>query len=351
MINLNINKDDQNANDYLYCWDHFDSKPNKTVIHATYLTLPFLEKLDKYKNWVNKQTEIIPDEEDKIINERHLLKISDDIFISYLIIDKLIETSIVSEVVIYSKSDKNQEEVDKLIENLDECIGDFYNDEIDGETNKLNTIYISGNGLDIEPINMNLDLENIDSYYNSKTLKDINKSIKSIKKSERGILILNGERGTGKTSIVKHISNSIDRTVIFIPNNLIEQTINNPDFRRFLKRYSKPILVLDDCEMIFNDMFNKSNMVTNNLMQIVDGLIYKDVTVITIFNVDNEDEIDRTLTEANNLIDIIKFNYLEKDEANELTSIIKSNKKYKNDVKMVDVIKRKKSEEKSGIGF
>ena len=127
--------------------------------------------------------------EDKIINERYLLKINDDIFISYLIIDKLIETSIVSEVVIYSKSDKNQEEVDKLIENLDEYIGDFYNDEIGGETNKLNTIYISGNGLDIEPINMNLDLENIDSYYNSKTLKDINKSIKSIKKSERGILI------------------------------------------------------------------------------------------------------------------------------------------------------------------
>ena len=350
MINLNINKDDQNTNDYLYCWDHFGCKPNKTVIHTTYLTSPFLEKISKYQNWVNNQTEIIPDEEDKIINERNLVKINDDIFISYLIIDKLIETSIVSEVVIYSKSHENLEEVDKLIEDLDECIGDFYNDEI-GESNKLNTIYINGNGLDIEPINIELDLENIDSYYNTKTMKDINKSIKSIKKSERGILILNGERGTGKTSIVKYISNSIDRTVIFIPNNLIDQTINNPDFRSFLRRYNRPILVLDDCEMIFNDIFNKSNMVTNNLMQIIDGLIYKDVTVITIFNVDNEDEIDRTLTEANNLIDVIKFNYLEKDQANELTSIIKSNKKYKNDVKLIDVIKKKKSEEKSGIGF
>jgi hypothetical protein len=350
-FNININKDDQNTNYYLYCWDLFGSIPYKTIIHTTYLTDPFLKKISKYDSWENKLSEIIPDEEDTIINERVLLKINETVFISYLIIDKLIETSIVSEVVIYSKSKDDDNIVNSIISDLDTCIGDFYDEESTNESNRLNTITIGSNGLEIEPINLNLDSENIDSYYNRLTMKSINKSIKSMKKLERGLLILSGERGTGKTSIIKYLSESIDRTFIFISNNFIDQTINNPDFRRFLRRYSKPVLILDDCEMLFNDMFNKSNMVTNNLMQIIDGPVYKDVTVVTIFNVNDENEIDRTLIDSNNLIDIVEFNFLDKDESNELSLHIKSNKKYKSDVKLIDVLKKKKLEEKTPIGF
>jgi putative ribosome biogenesis GTPase RsgA len=51
-----------------------------------------------------------------------------------------------------------------------------------------------------------------------------------IKKSEKGLSVLWGERGTGKTSIINYLADKLDRIVIFIPNNLIEHTINNPDF-------------------------------------------------------------------------------------------------------------------------
>jgi hypothetical protein len=359
MLNLNINKDDQNLNNYLYCWDQFKSKPNKTVIHSTYSTKLFQDKIEKYNGyWKNTFTEIIPDEDDSIINENILLKITEDIFISYFIIDKLLDTSIVSELTIYYKYDVKSEKVNDIIidkvndiiSDFNDCLVDFIDDEL--ESSKLNTISIGQNGLDIEPItHIDLDTDNIELYYNNKTFKEVNKAIKKIKKSDRGLLILNGERGTGKTSIVKHISDLLDRIVIFIPNNLIDQTINNPDFRKFIKRYTKPVLVLDDCEMIFNEYFNKSNMITNNLLQITDGLMYNDVTIITIFNTEDRLEMDHTLMESNNLIDIIDFNYLEKDEANELSSIIKSSKKYKLETKLIDVIKKKTVDSKKQIGF
>ena len=360
MLNLNINKDDQNLNNYLYCWDYFTTKPNKTVVHSTYSTKLFQDKIEKYTEfWKNTFTEIIPDEDDSIINENILLKVTEDIFISYFIIDKLLDTSIVSELTIYYKYDVKSEKVNiiisdkvnEIINDFDDCLVDFLDDELESSS-KLNTISIGQNGLDIEPItHIDLDTDNIELYYNNKTFKEVNKAIKKIKKSDRGLLILNGERGTGKTSIIKHISDSLDRIVIFIPNNLIDQTINNPDFRKFIKRYTKPVLVLDDCEMIFNEYFNKSNTITNNLLQIVDGLIYNDVTIITIFNTEDRLEMDHTLMESNNLIDIIDFDYLEKDEANELSSFIKSSKKYKFETRLIDVMKKKNVDSKKQIGF
>lgn len=363
MLNLNINKDEQNLNNYLYCWDQFNSKPNKTVVHSTYSTKLFQEKIEKYNSlWKNKFTEIIPDKDDSIINENILLKITDDIFMSYFIIDKVLDTSIVSELTIYYKYDyclsskikSNSEEVNNIIIDFKDCVADFIDDEsefIDTKSN-LNSISIGQNGLQLEPItNLDLDVDNIELYYNNKTFKEISKSIKKIKKSDRGLLILNGERGTGKTSLIKHISDSLDRVVILIPNNLIEQTINSADFSKFIRKYTQPILVLDDCEIIFSEYFNKSNIATNNLLQIVDGLIHNDVTIITIFNVEDILEIDHTLTESNNLINIIDFNYLEIDEANELTSIIKSQKKYKSETKLIDVLKKKAVDSKKQIGF
>jgi hypothetical protein len=54
---------------------------------------------------------------------------------------------------------------------------------------------------------------------------------------------------------------------------MLELTLNSPEFRTFLKKYPKPIVILDDCEMIFNELFSKSNIYVNNILQMVDGLL------------------------------------------------------------------------------
>jgi hypothetical protein len=174
---------------------------------------------------------------------------------------------------------------------------------------------------------------------------------KKIKKNDRGLCVLHGNRGTGKTAAINYIANNIDRIIIFVPNNLIDQTINNPDFRKLLKKYHKPIVILDDCEMIFNEYFAKSNTIVNNLLQLVDGFLSENITFVTIFNVDDELEIDHTLLECNNLIDVFYFSSLSVEESEELSSHLGYNKKFKQETNLVDVVKKKKSDIKSTIGF
>jgi hypothetical protein len=134
---------------------------------------------------------------------------------------------------------------------------------------------------------------------------------------------------------------------------MIEHTINNPEFRKFLKRYNKPVIVIDDCEMLFHEYFTKSNMFVNNLLQMVDGFLSDsmEVNIIAIFNVENEDEIDHSLLESNNLIRVIEFDYLSTDEAKELSEYLGNNKQYKNKTAVLDIIRNKKPKESKEFGF
>ena len=105
----------------------------------------------------------------------------------------------------------------KIIEELNECLVDFCEDE----TNKLNTITIGLNGLEIEPVDpSDIDIDNFDMFYSKKTSKEIDKLVKDIKKSTKGLSILHGERGTGKTSVINYLASKLDRIVIFIPNSI-----------------------------------------------------------------------------------------------------------------------------------
>lgn len=352
-LSLNINKDDSAINDFMYVWDYFKSRPNKITIHKTYISSQFEEILKEYRMSFNKFSEIIPTEDESIVNDKILMNLSTNgitIFISYVVVDRNYDTSTISDITFFYKESEHEELVEKIITKLDECYIEFCDEEV----NNLNTInFSSSNGLDLESVDTSVDLEIFDSYYSSSSIKKLNKLIKKVKKSENGLAILYGERGTGKTSAISHIAHKLDRIVIFIPNNMIEHTINNPDFRKFLKRYSKPIIVLDDCEMIFNDYLTKSNMVVNNLLQLSDGFLKEtiDVTFITIFNVDDDMEIDRNLIESNNLIDIVDFEYLSIEESNELSNQLGEKTKYKNKTKLIDIIKKNNSSNNKKIGF
>jgi AAA+ ATPase superfamily predicted ATPase len=349
-LSININKDDSNLNDFLYCWDIFGSRPNKIVIHNTYSTKPFNKIVSEHSIDKNVFTEIIPNDEDFTINDKIISNLGDDVYLSYIVIDRNQDNSIVSDIVFFYKSQESSKKVQSIIEELNDCLVDFCEEE----TNNLNTISLSAqSGLEIEPIELDDDFENFDHYYSSDTNKSVEKLIKKIKKSNKGLSVLYGERGTGKTSVINYIAGKLDRIVIFIPNNLIEHTINNPDFRKFIKKFHKPVIVLDDCEITLSDFYNRTNLTTSNILQMVDGFLSDtmEVNVICIFNTDEEDDIDEALLECNSLIDVIEFEYLSGEEAEELSKVVGSSKKYKNKTRLIDIIKKKSGGDQKKIGF
>lgn len=349
-LNLNVNKDDAELNDFLYCWEQFESRPNKIVIHNTYLTNQFNDVLDQYVIERNFFTEVLPAEEVFVINDKMFVEISEDAYCSYIVVDRKHENSIINEITFFYRTEENFSIIQDIIEKLNSCAVNFEEDD----SNKLNTIALSQNGLEVEPIDVSdFDVDNFPLYYSKQTGKDVNKLIKEIKKSNKGLSILYGERGTGKTSVINYLATKLDRIVIFIPNNMIEHTINNPEFRKFLKRYSKPVIVLDDCEMMFHEYFTKSNMFANNLLQMVDGFLSDsmEVNIVAMFNVENEDEIDHSLLESNNLIRVIEFEQLSIEESNELSDYLGNKRQYKNKTSVLDIIKNKKPREKKDFGF
>ncbi len=350
-LNLNINKDDSEINDFLFCWNEFGTRPNKILIHNTYTTSLFNNMLSEYIIEKNYFTEVLPADESFIINDKMFVKISENIYCSYVVFDRNQEDSMVSDLYFFYKSIDDFEQIQEIIEKSNSCILNF----CENDSNKLNTLSISSqNVLEIEPVDTaNTDLDNFGLYYNKKTFKEINKLVKEIKNSNKGLSILYGERGLGKTSIINYIASKLDRIVIFISNNMIENTINNSEFRKFLKKYYKPILIIDDCEMLYSDMFSKSNAFSNNLLQMVDGFLSDnlEVNVITIFNVESEDEIDESLLECNNLLKSIEFQLLSEEESTELSDFIGQNKTYKNKMRVLDIIKNKKPKDTTHIGF
>jgi hypothetical protein len=347
-VNLNIDKDDYHLNDYLVCWEKFRHRPNKILIHNTYSGKLFDEVITKYIIEKNVFTEVIPDTEELIINDKLFIKLDEGCYISYIVADRLSESSFIDSVTFYYAN--GYEKVQDFIDELNDCVLDYEDDD----SNKLNTIGISLNGLEIEPISLhNIDLDNVDNYYNTETFRRVEKAVKQIKKSDKGLTVFYGERGSGKTSIINYISSKLDRIVIFIPNNMIDHTINNPEFRKFIKKYDKPVLVLDDCEIAFTENYGRSNMFTSNLLQMVDGFLSDSINcnIVTIFNIDDEEEIDPSLLECNNLIDVIEFEMLTDEESNLLAKHIQSNKKYKNKTKLIDIIKKRSNKKGFEIGF
>lgn len=346
---LNISNDD-NTNDYLYCWDIFSDRPNKITIYSSFSKKEFIDIISEYTLYKKSTIELIPAEDFDIVNDKSLVKINSNIYISYHILDKESENSFIHEVVFFYKNQEDIIKVNEITKKLNNC-----NIELDenDDVYKLNTVFISPNGIELEPIEKNDSDESIDLYYSMNTLKSVKNLTKSLKDSNKGLSVLYGERGTGKTNIINYICEKLDRMVIYIPNNMIDLTINSPEFRNFLRKYNRPIIVLDDCEMIFNELFTKSNIYVNNILQMVDGLLSDtmELNIITIFNVDDESEIDHVLLEANSLIDIIEFEYLNIEESNNLAKHLNTKRKYKNKNKLVDIIKGNKDKSNKKIGL
>jgi hypothetical protein len=344
---LRFSSDDNNLNDFLICWKRFGSRPNRILIENTYSSKLVGDAISDIIKEKNVFTEVIPDGENLIINDRVFVRLEDELYLSYVVIDRNSESSFIDSIIFLYK--EGFDGVQDYVDSLNECLIDFHEDT----GNKINAMVLSPSGLEIETVAItDYDSENIETYYSGKTFKAMEKAVKRIKGSKRGMTILYGPRGTGKTTSINYIADGLDRIVIFIPNNMIEHTINNPDFRKFLKRFDQPIIVIDDCELALNEIYNKSNVTTTNLVQMVDGFLAgtTDVSIVAIFNTDSEDDIDHNLLDCNSLLDVVEFTELSTSECNELSKIL-DGRKYKSSAKMIDVVKKRKGEQKEKVGF
>lgn len=348
MLNLNINSDSSNINDYLNSWFSFENRPNQLIIHNSYIYYSFIE-LVKITS-VNKVSEMIPADEDYIINDRCFGKISDNIFLSYVILDRDMDEAVVTDLTFFYKNNEDVEAIYDILDILEEfVVEDQVSEKSKDYKNTLNIITVSNSNIGLDVINVE-ETQHSDIYYSKLTNKKVRDLVKKIKKSKKGLSIFYGDKGTGKTSMIKNISKDINKDIFFIPNNLIDQVVLNPEFINFIKKNNECILVFDDFELAIDN--SRYNPIVNNIIQMVDSLISDivSVNIILIFNTEDVSEIEDSI-DCNNIIDVVEFEHLNEEESNKLSEYLGDKTRYKNKNRLIDIIRGKNTNNKKRVGF
>jgi hypothetical protein len=335
MINLNINNiEDDNHSDIITCWNFFGQRPNTFILQGDiYDYSLFLNKFDIEP--FNTKTEIINTGNNIVLeNSKNLLKINNDIFMSFVVIDGEFDSKVISDIYFYYKNNKNIDDVYKIINDISEFKLSEY-----GENSSLNLISLKNSSLFTFPISLEIDEDNFSKYYSKKTMNGIINTIKAINKNKVGISILHGDIGTGKTHSIKKICKSLNKSSFFIPNNMIDQTLLNPDFINFIIPNGDSILIIDDFELTI-DNYGRYNSIISSLTQITDSLI-SDIVNINFILVINDSNIKDILEDLGykKIINIVSFDELTKDEANELAKYLGKKAKFTDSVKLVDIVK------------
>ena len=115
----------------------------------------------------------------------------------------------------------------------------------------------------------------IDKNYND-DFKKIYEDIVDFLESEQrksGLIVLNGEPGTGKTYFIRHLITKCKNSYILIPPS-IAPNLSSPEFVTFLIENKDSVFILEDCESVIKDrsIADFANAVSS-VLNMSDGLM------------------------------------------------------------------------------
>jgi hypothetical protein len=174
-------------------------------------------------------------------------------------------------------------------------------------------------GLELSRMDIKRTKLDLDLYYED-NFKEIHNTIlrRLNKKEEKGIVLLHGLPGTGKTTYLRYLVGKLRKRVLFVPPDLATQIVN-PDLVRLLIDNPNTILVIEDAENIIMQRQPGSDSAVSNLLNISDGLLSDmlNVQIICTFN-NSLNIVDNALLRKGRLIARYEFGALSQKKASAL---------------------------------
>jgi energy-coupling factor transporter ATP-binding protein EcfA2 len=213
--------------------------------------------------------------------------------------------------------------------------------------------------LDIEQYDLPIPPINLELNYGEEFKKIHNAIVKKLNEENgKGIILLHGDPGTGKTSYIKYLTSLIkDKDILFIPPSMAEM-LSEPTIIPFLMEHKNSILIIEDAERVIGDREgNGSPAGVSNILNLTDGILGDclSIQIVATFNMRRE-KIDKALLRKGRLIVEHKFEKLTIEETNKLLKHlgkddVSSEPMCLADIYNIDVELHKTSDKTSKIGF
>ena len=187
------------------------------------------------------------------------------------------------------------------------------------EDNYINLLVQTPNGLDLKPFELPKHKIVIEDNYNDDFTEVNDKIVTRLnKKDDKGIILLHGDPGTGKSTYIKYLISIIKKPIIYLPPDLVG-ALAMPSFVPLLMQYPNSVLIIEDAENALKKRSEHDGQSVSNLLNLSDGLLSECLHIQTIctFNC-KVAEIDEALMRKGRMIAKYEFKPLTVENSNKL---------------------------------
>lgn len=209
---------------------------------------------------------------------------------------------------------------------------------------KMNVVTNGFDGLTITELEIDAPEIDFELNYNQDFLA-VNEVIREKMKADnaKGLVLLHGKPGTGKTTYIRHLIATINKRIIFVPTGMAAY-ITQPALLALLMKYKNSVLVIEDSETLIADRELQDSPVAA-LLNITDGLLSDALKIQVICSFNTElSKIDKALLRKGRLIARYEFLELSVDKANCLAQKLALNKRFDEPCILAEIYNAKDSD-------
>ena len=252
-------------------------------IKKTYKYLPSSILFDGYFNIVDfdnflKKNNVVYINKEKDIVDNHvdikcLCDIGNNIYISYVQIEDEEQNGLIIDLIMYYNiSTVTEEQLKSITDDINKTL--IIVDENEDNQNKIINLlsYSYANGYTLTPKYIESFCDFDSEFYNDNVIVGIKDFIQGINTDSNNIYVLCGEKGLGKTNVIRFITDNVAKNIIFIPINMVDHIIQ-PEFQKFIDNMQNCVFIIEDVEMYVTNTYSRNPMLVKTIVQNCKGFL------------------------------------------------------------------------------